>query len=123
MKFAATLIQHISKCITAEKGKRFVYALVNILLIALALLSCYGAYIGWNIMFNNTFIGGLLIVIVCVVLGIGLIINGVIGQIILMFVNFIAMFKSEEKGYAISAFIISFLSIGGMIAAIIIFLI
>ena len=43
MKFVSQLIRHIGSCITAEKGKRIFYAVVNIAFIAIAVLSGWGA--------------------------------------------------------------------------------
>ena len=40
MNFVRQLIRHIGSCITAEKGKRIFYAVVNIAFIAIAVLHC-----------------------------------------------------------------------------------
>ena len=65
MNFVRQLIRHIGSCITAEKGKRIFYAVVNIAFIAIAVLSGWGVLKAWEIMFSETFIGGLLLLIVC----------------------------------------------------------
>ena len=65
MNFVSQLIRHIGSCITAEKGKRIFYAVVNIAFIAIAVLSGWGVLKAWEIMFSETFIGGLLLLIVC----------------------------------------------------------
>ena len=110
MKFVSQLIRHIGSCITAEKGKRIFYAVVNIAFIAIAVL------------FSETFIGGLLLLIVCATFAILFLIDGVIGQLIHTVVNFIFIFNREERGYAIFAFIIALLSIVAMVVVMVILL-
>ncbi len=122
MKIGKQLLEHIFKCISAEKGKRILYAVVNIVLIALAVLSGWGIIKAWDIMFEQTFFGGLIFLIVCCAFALGFLINGVIGQAIHLIVNLIAMFNPEERSYAAGAFIIALLSIGGMVVAIILFI-
>lgn len=46
MSFVRQLIRHIGSCITAEKGKRIFYAVVNIAFIAIAVLSGWGRFKG-----------------------------------------------------------------------------
>ena len=123
MNFVTQLIRHISSCITAEKGKRIIYAVVNIAFIAIAVLSGWGVLKAWEIMFNENFIGGLILLIVCVAFAILFVIDGVIGQLIHTVVNFIFIFNREERGYAISAFIIALLSIIAMVVVIVFLLI
>lgn len=123
MSFVRQLIRHISSCITAEKGKRIIYAVVNIAFIAIAVLSGWGVLKAWEIMFNENFIGGLILLIVCVAFAILFVIDGVIGQLIHTVVNFIFIFNREERGYAICAFIIALLSIIAMVVAIVFLLI
>ena len=62
-------------------------------------------------MFSESFIGGLLLLIVCATFAILFLIDGVIGQLIHTVVNFKFIFNREERGYAICAFIIALLSI------------
>ena len=102
MNFVSQLIRHIGSCITAEKGKRIFYAVVNIAFIAIAVLSGWGVLKAWEIMFSETFIGGLLLLIVCA--------------------TFAFIFNREERGYAICAFIIALLSIAAMVVVIVILL-
>ena len=124
MNFVSQLIRHIGSCITAEKGKRIFYAVVNIAFIAIAVLSGWGVLkaweIAWEIMFSETFIGGLLLLIVCATFAILFLVDGVIGQLIHTVVNFIFIFNREERGYAICAFIIALLSIIAMVVVMVI---
>ena len=113
MNFAKQLIRHIGSCIKAEKGKRILYAVVNVVFIAIAVLSGWGVLKAWEIMFSETFIGGLLLLIVCAAFAILSLIDGVIGQFI---------FNREERGYAICAFIIALLSIVAMVVVMVILL-
>ena len=142
MNFVRQLIRHIGSCITAEKGKRIFYAFVNIVFIAIAVFSGWGVLKAWEIMFSETFIGGLLLLIVCATFAILSLIDGVIGQLIhtvvnfiFIFnredvigqlihtvVNFIFIFNREERGYAICAFIIALLSIIAMVVVMVILL-
>lgn len=122
MSFTTQLIRHIGSCITAEKGKRIFYAVVNIAFIAIAVLSGWGVLKAWEIMFSETFIGGLLLLIVCAAFAIFSLIDGVIGQLIHTVVNFISIFNREERGYAICAFIIALLSIVAMVVVMVILL-
>lgn len=119
MSFDIQLIRHIDSCITAKKGKRILYAVVNIVFIAIAVLSGLGVLKAWEIMFSKTFIGGLILFIVCATFAIFFLIDGVIGQLIHTVVNFIFIFKREERGYAICAFTIALLSIVATIVVII----
>ena len=48
MSFVRQLIRHIGSCITAEKGKRIFYAVVNIAFIAIAVLSGWGVLKAWE---------------------------------------------------------------------------
>ena len=122
MRFVSQLIRHIGNCITAEKGKRIFYAVVNIAFIAIAVLSGWGVLKAWEIMFSENFIGGLLLLIVCAAFAILSLIDGVIGQLIHTVVNFIFIFNREERGYAICAFIIALLSIVAMVVVMVILL-
>ena len=115
MNFVSQLIRHIGSCITAEKGKRIFYAVVNIAFI-------WGVLKAWEIMFSETFIGGLLLLIVCATFAILFLVDGVIGQLIHTVVNFIFIFNREERGYAICAFIIALLSIIAMVVVMVILL-
>ena len=133
MNFVRQLIRHIGSCITAEKGKRIFYAVaekgkrifyavVNIAFIAIAVLSGWGVLKAREIMFSETFIGGLLLLIVCATFAIIFLIDGVICQLIHTVVNFIFIFNREERGYAICAFIIALLSIVAMVVVMVILL-
>ena len=117
MNFVTQLIRHIGSCITAEKGKRIFYAVVNIAFIAIAVLSGWGVLKAWE---SETFIGGLLLLIVCAAFAIIFLIDGVIGQLIHTVVNFIFIFNREERGYAICAFIIALSSIVAMVVLMVI---
>lgn len=119
MTFGRQLLRHIFKCVSAEKGKRILYAVVNIVFIALAVLSGWGFVKALDIMFGQTFVGGLILLIVCGAFAVGFLINGVICQLIHTVVNLIAIFTSEERNYAIWAFIIALLSIVAMVTAIV----
>ena len=116
MNFVRQLIRHIGSCITAEKGKRIFYAFVNIVFIAIAVFSGWGVLKAWEIMFSETFIGGLLLLIVCATFAILSLIDGVIGQLIHTVVNFIFIFNREER------FIIALLSIVAMVVVMVILL-
>ena len=96
MNFVSQLIRHIGSCVTAEKGKRIFYAVVNIAFIAIAVLSGWGVLKAWEIMFSETFIGGLLLLIVCAAFAILFLIDGVIGQLIHTVVNFI-LYLTEKS--------------------------
>ena len=132
MNFVRQLIRHIGSCITAEKGKRIFYAVINIAFIAIAVLSGWGVLKAREIMFSETFIGGLLLLIVCATFAIIFLIDGVICQLIHTVVNFIFIFNREERGYAICAreergyaicaFIIALLSIIAMVVVMVILL-
>ena len=89
---------------------------------AIAVLSGWGVLKAWEIMFSETFIGGLLLLIVCAAFAIIFLIDGVIGQLIHTVVNFISIFNREERGYAICAFIIALLSIVAMAVVMVILL-
>lgn len=119
MTFAGQLIRHIGSCITAEKGKRILYAVVNIAFMALAVLSGWGVVKAWEMMFSATFIGGLLLLIVCAAFAVLFLIDGVIGQVIHAVVNFIFIFNREERGYAICACILALLSVAAAVVAVI----
>ena len=105
-----------------KKASVFFYAVVNIAFIAIAVLSGWGVLKAWEIMFSETFIGGLLLLIACATFAILSLIDGVIGQLIHTVVNFIFIFNREERGYAICAFIIALLSIVAMVVVMVILL-
>ena len=119
MNVGQQLIRHIGNIITAEKGKRIVYALVNIIFIAIAVLAGFGVIKSFNIMTGQTFIGGLLLIIVCIAFAITFLINGIIGQLIMLVWSIVLIFNPDERKYAIVSVIIALLSFGAMAAALI----
>lgn len=119
MKVGQQLIRHIGNIITAEKGKRIVYALANIIFIAIAVLAGFGVIKSFDIMTGQTFIGGLLLIIVCIAFAIIFLINGIIGQLIMLVWSIVLIFNPDERKYAIVSVIIALLSFGAMAAALI----
>lgn len=119
MKVGQQLIRHIGNIITAEKGKRIVYALVNIIFIAIAVLAGFGVIKSFDIMTGQTFIGGLLLIIVCIAFAIIFLIDGIIGQLIMLVWSIVLIFNPDERKYAIVSVIIALLSFGAMAAALI----
>ena len=119
MKVGQQLIRHIGNIITAEKGKRIVYALVNIIFIAIAVLAGFGVIKSFDIMTGQTFIGGLILIIVCIAFAIIFLINGIIGQLIMLVWSIVLIFNPDERKYAIVSVIIALLSFGAMAAALI----
>lgn len=119
MKIGQQLIRHIGNIITAEKGKRIVYALANIIFIAIAVLAGFGVIKSFDIMTGQTFIGGLLLIIVCIAFAITFLINGIIGQLIMLVWSIVLIFNPDERKYAIVSVIIALLSFGAMAAALI----
>lgn len=65
-----------------RKRQAYFYAVCNIAFIAIAVLSGWGVLKAWEIMFSETFIGGLILLIVCATFAIISLIDGVIGQLI-----------------------------------------
>ena len=119
MKVGQQLIRHIGNIITAEKGKRIVYALVNIIFIAIAVLAGFGVIKSFDIMTGQTFIGGLILIIVCIAFAIIFLINGIIGQLIMLVWSIVLIFNPDERKYAIVSVIIALLSFGAMAASLI----
>lgn len=118
MSFLRQFIEHISKIITAQGKKRIVYSLVNVLFIAIAVLAGWG-FVKAIEMIETSLLGAIIILIVCIATVIYSLINGIIGQIIMLIKSLIQMFNKEERKYALPSFIIALLSLCGMVVAIV----
>lgn len=120
MSFNRQFFRHIGKILSAERSRRVLYAFVNIIFVALGALVGWGVVKSWELMSSQTFIAGLLLLIVCIAAALYSFINGIIGQLILLISNFIAIFNPEESKYTICAVIVALLSLVGMAVTVIV---
>ncbi len=118
MSFLRQFIKHILNVITAQGKKRIVYSLANVLFIAIAVLAGWG-FVKAIEMIETSLLGAIIILIVCIATVIYSLINGIIGQIIMLIKSLIQMFNKEERKYSLPSFIIALISLGGMIVAIV----
>lgn len=118
MGFLKQFIKHISKGITAQSKKRIVYSLANILFIAISVFAGLGVAKAIE-MIETSLPVAIIVLIVCVVTVIYSLINGIIGQIVLLISSLIQTFNKVERKYALPSFIIALISLSGMIVAIV----
>lgn len=119
MSFGQQLFRYLRNIIRGSGKRRIVCSIVNIALIAIAALCVWGLFRSLDIMNSTSFIGGLLLFIVCIVCGIAFVINGIVGQIILLVCAFIGLFNAEERKCNAVAFVIALLSFVGATVTII----
>ena len=118
MLFDRHFFRHIGKILSAEKSKRILYVFVNIIFVGLGVLAGWGVFKSLEMINSRFLIVGLLLLIVCAAAAVYSFINGVVGQVILLIKNFIAIFNPEESKYAVCAVVIALLSLGGMAVAV-----
>lgn len=118
MTFNYQFWRYIGKMMGSFKGRRIVYAVVNVVLMALAALACWGVVACWNAMFEVNFFAGLLGLIFCVAAAIMCTVNGVVAQLIMLVSSAIGIANPEERKYNIAAFIIALLSLVALVVAI-----
>ncbi len=123
MKGAAlfNFIRHISNMGAASGKKRIVYAFANIAIMALGIF--FALCVKWSFaLMSETFIGGLLGIILSVALTIFTFLQGFLAQFALVIIAGIGIADPQERGGNIAAFIIALLTSVGLVAAGIIFL-
>ena len=113
----ANAVKYIRKMYLASGKSRLIYSFVNILFIGLAL--SFAVYFSFNFMLNENFIAGLLLLIVTIAMLFFLFVQGVVGQLSLLFFSLIGMFRKEERGYQIGAFSVCLTSIAAAILTIV----
>lgn len=119
MTFREQFIKHIFNMLNPSGKKKIFYSILNILYIALAVLSVWGFIQSLTIMQTTTFFGGILLLILCGVFALAFVINGVIGQLVLLISSFVCFFNPEERKGNIIAFFIALLSIVTVVVIII----
>ena len=95
----ANAVKYIRKMYLASGKSRLIYSFVNILFIGLAVALSFAVYFSFNFMLNENFIAGLLLLIVTIAMLFFLFVQGVVGQLSLLFFSLIGMFRKEERGY------------------------
>lgn len=118
MTFNYQFWRYIGHMMGAFKGRRIVYAVVNVVLMGLSALACWGVVASWNAMFEVNFFAGLLGLIFCVAAAIMCFVNGVVAQLIMLVASGIGIANPEERKYNIAAFIIALLSLVALVVAI-----
>ncbi len=119
MTFARQFFIHIGNVITGDGKKRILYSIVNIVFMALAVLATWGVMKSWDIMFSQTFIGGLILLIICIVFALASIVNGVIGQIVLIVCALISLGDKEQRAPCAVALVIALLSVAALVVTVI----
>ena len=121
---AVNFIKHIRNMITASGKKRVIYALANIVIMALAVAAAAGIKALATAMNGGelNFIAAIVGIIICFALGVFCFLQGFIAQIALVFISGAGIANPEERGGNIAAFIISFLTTAGLVAAAIVIL-
>lgn len=115
----ANAVKYIRKMYLASGKSRLIYSFVNILFIGLAVALSFAVYFSFNFMLNENFIAGLLLLIVTIAMLFFLFVQGVVGQLSLLFFSLIGMFRKEERGYQIAAFSVCLTSIAAAILTIV----
>ena len=115
----ANAVKYIRKMYLASGKSRLIYSFVNILFIGLAVALSFAVYFSFNFMLNENFIAGLLLLIVTIAMLFFLFVQGVVGQLSLLFFSLIGMFRKEERGYQICAFSVCLTSIAAAILTIV----
>ena len=118
MKGAAlfNFIRHISNMAAASGKKRIVYAFANIFIMALGVF--FALCVKWSFaLLSETFIGGLLGIILSAALTIFTFLQGFVAQFALVVIAGIGIAVPEERGGNIAAFIIALLTSVGLVAA------
>ena len=115
----ANAVKYIRKMYLASGKSRLIYSFVNILFIGLAVALSFAVYFSFNFMLNENFIAGLLLLIVTIAMLLFLFVQGVVGQLSLLFFSLIGMFRKEERGYQISAFSVCLTSIAAAILTVV----
>ena len=116
------LFKHINNIILAEGKKRIFYAFLNIVFMVLSVLSVFGVVSIYNKIFPQNFIGGILLIIICIALCVFLAIYGIVGQLVLIVCSFIGIFRREVRAVNIIAFIVGILSFAGIVLGLLLYL-
>ena len=115
----ANAVKYIRKMYLASGKSRLIYSFVNILFIGLAVALSFAVYFSFNFMLNENFFAGLLLLIVTIAMLLFLFVQGVVGQLSLLFFSLIGMFRKEERGYRIGAFSVCLTSIAAAILTVV----
>ena len=115
----ANAVKYIRKMYLASGKSRLIYSFVNILFIGLAVALSFAVYFSFNFMLNENFIAGLLLLIVTIAMLLFLFVQGVVGQLSLLFFSLNGMFRKEERGYQIGAFSVCLTSIAAAILTVV----
>lgn len=125
MKHTLEFIYYIGNQVTASGGKRIIYALANILMMALAVAAAIGIRTLYLGMGEINFFAALLGIILCAVVCVIFAIDGVIAQLVMLVASFIGIFNKaapENRGTNAVAFVIALLSTVGVAVALAIYL-
>ena len=117
-------LRHITKMIGASGNKRIPYALGNILIMALGVVFALCVKWLWGGAADGSinFIAAVIGIFICIPLTIFCFLQGVLAQIILIFVAGIGMFRREERGGNFLSFLIALATTVGLVIALIVFL-
>ena len=117
-------ITHVINIIDAKGGKRIFYAIINILIMALSIFFSILVYKMYSssseTLSSSGFIAWILLwvgIFCCAVIALVCFVEGFIAQIVALVCTGIGMFKSEQKGANIAAFIICIISIAAAVYA------
>ncbi len=116
---AVNFIRHIRNMVTASGKKRILYALVNILIMALAVAAAAGikALVAAMQGGDLNFIVAIALIIVLFVVGIFCFLQGFIAQIALVFIAAAGIANPQERSGNIVAFLIALITTIGLIVA------
>ena len=115
-------IQHLGNNFSADGVKRVIYSIVNIFLVAAAAGCVYGIVSLADSMSIGVVLS-IVVIIVLIVLGLYLLLNGVVGQFVLLIMSGIGMFADHEhRASAIIAFFIALLSFVALAVVLVILL-
>ncbi len=116
-------IRHITNMTASNGKKRIAYAIGNIIIMALGVF--FAVCVKWclDYMLNTSFIIGILILIISCALTIYTFFQGFISQFALVVISGIGIVNPEERKYNVAAFVISFLTSVGLVAALVVLLI
>lgn len=115
-------IRRIQKMASASGKKRTAYAFVNVLLMALGVLSVLGVQWSLSFMSETSLVVGVLCLIVSVCAAIIFFLQGFVAQIALVFIAAAGIARPEERSGNIAALIIALLTTAGLIATCVILL-
>lgn len=122
MNLLFNFVRHIGNMGAASAPKRVAYAFGNILLMAFAVFFAVCVKWSWGMMFSETFLGGLILVIVSIAATIIFFLQGFVGQIALIFIAGIGSGNPEGRGCNIAACVIALVTVVGLVIAAIVLL-